>query len=525
MSLARLLARGIVSNWLGYAVQIGTALLLTPFVLGKIGFEAYGIWSVAVGLAGYYGLLDLGIRSGLAQFIARAHAVGDQAQVNRLVSTGVAALGLIAAVAIAATWVFSARAPAWFGVGPANAAEAEQAVLILGLVVSIQFVFFPFSAVLTAMQRFDIANGIGIGIRLITAAATWWVLSRGGGIVSLAIVSATGYLTDYVLRAVAVYRLMPMLKVRPAHASLNALRHVAAFGGWNVAITGGVRLLSYSDVLIIGAYLGAAAATPFVLAANVVNYLGQMIVPVEVFFPAVARLDAQGDRARLGQLVIGASRLTVALAGIAAIVAAGWAADFYRVWLGSRLDPATPTLFRILVAASVFALWGRLCGQMLLGLGRVKTVALLVGAEAAAKLLLSLWLVGRYGVVGVAIGTLVPAVAFGLFVYPPVVSRVVPFPLAHYYWGALARPVCAGVIAFAVFTPIRGAFTPQNWTSLAESGAFAATVASMLLLFAVPDVSRRLVSAATGRFAAGRQRPGADDPTRVADAVLRPSER
>jgi O-antigen/teichoic acid export membrane protein len=518
MSATALLARGIVSNWMGYAVQMVTAFVLTPFVLKSIGVEAYGIWSVAVGLAGYYGLLDLGIRSGLAQFIARAHAVGDQEEVNRFVSTGVAALAVIGFAAATATWLLSSRAPLWFGVAPSDAADAEHAVLLLGLVVSIQFVFFPFSAVLTAMQRFDVANGIGIALRLATAMGTVAVLSHGGGLVGLATVSAAGYLSDYVLRALAVYRLMPALRVRPARASMAAVRRVAGFSAWNVVITGGTRLISYSDVLVIGAFAGAAAATPFALAANVVNYFSQMIVPVEVFFPAVARLDAQGDRARLCDLFVGASRFTLALVAITGVAAAVWAADFYRLWLGPRLDPATPVLFRILLAATVFTLWERLGGQILLGMGRVKTVALLVGAEAVANLVLSLWFVRVAGVIGVAFGTLVPAVIFGLVIYPVIVSRVVGMPLSRYYWGAASGPSLAVLTAAAIFVPVRNAVVPVDWRSLVESGIFAVAISSVLLLLAVPDVRRRLVRSAAGGFTSTRQRAVLQHPDAVPDA-------
>ena len=50
--------------------------------------------------------------------------------------------------------------------------------------------------------------------------------------------------------------------------------------------------------------------------------------------------------------------------------------------------------------------------QVLLGIRRVKLLALLFAAEGVSNLLISLALVRSYGLVGVAAGTLIPAILF-----------------------------------------------------------------------------------------------------------------
>ena len=356
------IAHSIASNWIGFAVQVAVTFALTPFVLGSLGAEGYGIWSVAVGLSGYYGLLDLGIRAGLTQCIARHHAVGDQDRVNEAVSTGVVALALLGAAGVVTTFLVSSRVSGWFGIPDADVVAAGRAVLILGLGVSVQFVLFPFSAVLTALQRFDVANGIGIATRLATAAATWSVLSQDGGLVGLAVVTALGSLFDYSLRVVAARRLMPALRIVPERASARALRPLALYGVWNTVTAGGIRLIAYSHVLVIGACLGAAAAAPFALAANVVNYFGQMLVPVaQVFFPAFARLDAGGNVDKVRDLYVSGSRLMLTLAAVSATAAAVWATDFFHLWIGpDQTGTLTPAIFRVIVAAAVFTMWQRM---------------------------------------------------------------------------------------------------------------------------------------------------------------------
>src|SRR6478609_3274113 len=92
MSLARTILRNIVSSWAGYAVHVIVAFLLTPFVLRSLGEARYGVWALAVGLTGYYGLLDLGISGGIGQYLTRYLAEKDFERLNRTASTGFFAL-------------------------------------------------------------------------------------------------------------------------------------------------------------------------------------------------------------------------------------------------------------------------------------------------------------------------------------------------------------------------------------------------------------------------------------------------
>jgi O-antigen/teichoic acid export membrane protein len=94
--MLRILIRNIVSNWLGFAVQVAVAFFLTPFVLHSLGDARYGIWALVTGLTGYYGLLDLGFRSGITQYLTRHLATRDFEAMNRTASTAMVALACCA---------------------------------------------------------------------------------------------------------------------------------------------------------------------------------------------------------------------------------------------------------------------------------------------------------------------------------------------------------------------------------------------------------------------------------------------
>jgi hypothetical protein len=48
--MLKVLVRNIVSNWIGFAVQVAVVFFLTPFVLHSLGDARYGIWALVTGL-------------------------------------------------------------------------------------------------------------------------------------------------------------------------------------------------------------------------------------------------------------------------------------------------------------------------------------------------------------------------------------------------------------------------------------------------------------------------------------------
>src|SRR5205085_8931657 len=73
-SLQRTLVRNTVTSWANNAVAVGTTLLLTPLVLRSLGAPAYGVWMLLIQLAGYTGLIDMGIQQAVAKRVAGSRA-------------------------------------------------------------------------------------------------------------------------------------------------------------------------------------------------------------------------------------------------------------------------------------------------------------------------------------------------------------------------------------------------------------------------------------------------------------------
>ena len=55
--------KNVSSSWLGLLVNVATGIIISPYILHKLGDDAFGLWVLVFAITGYYGLFDFGIRS------------------------------------------------------------------------------------------------------------------------------------------------------------------------------------------------------------------------------------------------------------------------------------------------------------------------------------------------------------------------------------------------------------------------------------------------------------------------------
>ena len=509
MSLTRTLVRNIASNWAGYAIQVAVAFFLTPYIIHSLGETRYGIWTLVIGLTGYYGLLDLGVASGMTQYLTRYLAANDIDNLNRSASTGFAALSGIGFLVFIASLTIAISASSLFRIQAASAAEVTWVLAIIGTSIAMQFVFFTYSAVFTAVQRFDLSNVIGISTRILSAVATVVCLNAGYGLIGLSLVVAGTNLIDYLIRWRVAGRLLPAMKISPKLVNRKSLQEVVSFGVWNSVSAGSARLISYTDALVIAAFMPVAAVAPFAIAATLRSYFDEIFVRVGfVFFPAVTKLDAQGDQAGLRKLYLVSSKFMLLGAIVCGSIMMFWAQDFFRLWLGTSYAeptgyPSVATIFYVLMAGSMVAVAQRIGYQVFLGTRRVKLLALLFAAEGVSNLVISLALVRSYGLVGVAVGTLIPTILFEGLLQPIFVCHSLQISLRTYCQEVLLRPILVLLTLVPIFVAFLSVKGPDDWMTFFFWSSITLGVAALPVLVFGLNKSERdafVAGLATGAF-------------------------
>src|SRR2546421_9152337 len=95
----RRILRNVGSSWSALGVNVLVGIFLSPYILHRLGDEAFGLWVLIFSVTGYYGLFDLGIRSSIVRYVAKYSATNNYEELNRLVNTAMASYGTVGVLA------------------------------------------------------------------------------------------------------------------------------------------------------------------------------------------------------------------------------------------------------------------------------------------------------------------------------------------------------------------------------------------------------------------------------------------
>jgi O-antigen/teichoic acid export membrane protein len=393
-----------------FAWPIALSLVVTPIVVNGLGADAYGVLALVAVTLGLFGLLDLGIGGAAIRAIAQHHENDDLEGAGRVVGTVVTAYLVIGIVGGAAIVVATPFFVTTFLAIPRDLQPAAAVVFVLsGIGFPVSLIVGAFASIPKAVQRFDRSTRVAVVFSTIGPIMTAVFVLAGLGIPAI----AAGGLAMNLAALVVYYRvghgLIGGVRI-PLGIDRALFRELATFGGWFLVASVGVTMLYQVDKLLIGALLGVAAVTYYVVPGNLANRIqGFLGAATQVVFPASSALLTSGRHDALARLYRDGTRLTFLLAMTLGVPMAIFARHFLLHWLGPDFAERSTTVMVLLVGTYVLlgltgVVWG-----LGFGAGLAKQNALFAVAMGAIDIALLFVLVGPYGIEGAAFAYLASA--------------------------------------------------------------------------------------------------------------------
>ena len=490
------LVRNVFANWLGLAINMGIAFLMSPFLVHSLGDTMYGLWVLLLAVTGYMGLLDAGLKVSVVKYISRYNALSDTTSMSRVVSTVLVLHGAISALVILIAVVAAPFVPRLFSI-PADAVPVAQTVLIITAVnLAISLVASVFNGVLAGMQRYDYANMIGVGVVLVRSALIVLVVSRGLGIVALGLVHTAGQIVAGLLVMTVVFRKIEGLQVRWSLVNRETVKTLYSFGGFVLLNNLAMFFLFNSAEIVIGIFLSAAAVTYFAIAGSLLQYLSQLIgVMTQVLHPYASEQEARGDAGGLQRTVIVGTKACLMIALPATVTFMIVGRTFIQLWMGPTYAEAAAPLLVVLAIGRVFWLSQSSAGNVLLGAGRHKLLTMTNLATGVAGLVLGSVLIRPMGLFGLALGMTIPMVVTQGLILPRLTIRAFSVPAGQLLREGYLQPLLSTAPYAAVLGTLMLLARPGNLLELALVVLAAAPVLLAGMYFiCLSTAQRRLVS-------------------------------
>ena len=465
--------------------QLSTAALtgaLTLYLVRTLGPGDFGRFSLALAI-GTLALLaaDFGVAQAGSRFVAERR--GNRAEVAAVIAAALRVKLLCSAVVATALAALAGPIAEVYGV-----TGLAWPLRGMALAMFAQSLFTLLTYGLNGQRRFGHTLGLTIAESAVEVGASVALVAAGAGATGATLGRAAGYGTGAVLALAVVLRLVGRGAL-PRRGDPGLARDLLRYAGALFLANAAYTLFEQLDVLLVGAYLGAASAGAFQAPLRLTTFL---------HYPSLALASAAGPRIARGTdgdgwTAASALRAVLLLQAALTVPVAVWGGPLAHALLGDSYAASADVLRALApyVFLSGFAAFYSLAANYAGEARRRVPVGI---AAILVNLAIDVMLIPRIGVVGGAFGSDV-----GMAVYVAghlhVLRGRAGFslrPLAATAGRALVAAAAAAGVLLALGT---GDLSPAAWAA----GALCAPAAFLAVLVATGEVSRSELRGLAGR--------------------------
>lgn len=464
---SRYILLNTVSSYGRDIVETVAFLVLIPFIIHTLGTESFGLWSLIWSFLALFELADLGFGASVIKYVADARGRNDMERLKKIVCTLFwiyVCLGAVVMLGVAASLLFFNRL---FQIPPDQAPMAQAVLLILGVRASLYLPLGLFRGVLVGYQKMTVANVYKMVASLLYFVAALFFLTLFPDIRVLATVNMVAGVLPMLAMMIHTKRMNPDLSIHPRHFERALVRELSSFSIY-FSFTQVARLIATrADAMIIKLFLPLEMVGIYSVGMRLTDKASLFCSHLaRALSPVFAELHGADDKSTVRAAYRMGSKLTIAFATPLLLGLALLAHPLIIAWTGPEFRLAVPVCQWLAAAAIVSIV--HLNSVNLLGMvGHQRYAALSLIALQALNLVLSVILIQRLGIVGVAMATFIAYVSLYVGLIQRHASKVSESSLWDYYIGALWPSVIPALIMSAGLIALLRYWTPTNLVEVA----------------------------------------------------------
>ncbi len=443
-SISMKIIRNTVFNIAGRSWSVLVSLVLTPYILHRIGMERFGIWALVVSLTGYFSLLDFGVGASFVKYIAEFNARNEHEKVNQLVNSGWILYSILGILIMAAALFLVRPLFVFFKVPSPLFSEAVFVFLLGTASFTIANALSPFAAIQGGLQRMDISNKIAMAVSIPGIIGTVFFLKAGYGLPGLMINNAIILLIGCIINLIAAFKILPGLRINPFLSDWRMMKKLFRYG-IRVYITRLEGILTYrTDALLIAYFLNIRLVGLYQLGSTIVEKARELpLLFVSAIVPAASEIEAKKDKERLRELYVRGTKY-VSIAGMPLLIFILFTANLIMTAWMSEAHAESVLVIRMLAPCYLINILTGVSFSMILGMGKPEILTKLSIFQAMANLLLSVALVVKIGFAGVVIATLISLTLSSLW-FMAIFHRQIGYPLSGFIKKVFIAPLSASI--------------------------------------------------------------------------------
>lgn len=378
----------------------------TPIMLRMLGQAEYGLYGIAHSFMGYINLLNFGIGGAIVRYIAKYRASGDKEGEEKIFGLFIKIYSIISVAILAAGTFLSFNLEFYSRSLTASELETLRVlVLLMTLNTALFLPLSPFSAMITAHEKFVFSKTIAMMTTIAAPILNLLLLFSGYGSVGLVLSTVILNIITYIIYVVYVAK---KLKLRPRFSKSGdgILREIVGFSLF-VFLGQIVDMLYWStDKLIIGWAIGSKATAVYNIGSCFNGYVTSISTAISgVLMPRIASMSVnKSSNKDFTELFIKVGRIQFVLISFIVSAFVAFGRQFIALWAGDGYEEAYAVALLTMIPVTV-PLIQNTGLNILFALNKHKFRSIVYACIAVLNVALTFWWVELLGIIGASIAT------------------------------------------------------------------------------------------------------------------------
>jgi O-antigen/teichoic acid export membrane protein len=510
MAKSKQLFVNLIASVVVFIIQFAISFFLSPYVVAKLGEEAYGFITLANNFTQYAMLIAVSINSMSSRFISLEYNRGNKERANQYYASVFWMNVFLSALVFIVSAILIFRIEHIINVSPELVTDVKLvfAFSFLGLIISFLTTCFNSSTFVTNRMDLHAYTQIATNVaKVLVILSTFILLAPKIYFVALATVICN--LVAFIIYLFLKEKLLPDLSIARKHFSFTRIGELVKSGVWLLISDISSMFLNGMDLLLANLFISEQAMGRLSISKIIPTAVGSLLGFLSNIFAATfTRVLATGDKQRL----VNEAKFTFKILGVfLAVPFAGiivFGPEFFTLWLpGNVYDAAAImqvyvlmllTLINVIINAFMYSIHA-----LLIALDKVKFYSIMVFGCSILSIISTISLVaftdlGVYAVAGTSTAILG---IINLFVIPLYVEKqldIKPFT----FLGTIFKSHGALILTCLLFFVIKLILPVNSWIVFFCVCALCAVIGYLadFLLLLNRDEKRIVLQKITARF-------------------------
>jgi len=466
MGRAKKAAKGLITGWIQYFLNLLMQVAFVPLILMYAGQETLGAYAIITQMLGYVSLVDFGLSITTLRFLSHAYGKDDDKkeffQIMSLSRIVLLATNILFALA---TLGISFWLQELFRFSPDMLEDARACMYMIAFWAIFRSPWVVYAGGLVASQRLATANIIYMVGNISRVGLSLALVLTGYGLKGLIAANIASEIISTALFIIYFHREFGRHSIGWTIRNDKLLKEVFSFSGYILIINLSSLLIFSTGNIIVGSLFGVVAASIFYstqVPANSGYGLIQMVGKNAA--PAINELYGKKDFATLKTSYLNIHKYTNMLSFPFAIGLLLLNRSFISIWAG-RSQYGGDLMTGSLACLSVFICVNGVSSTYVQAKGEIKALSRLSFAEGLLNLALSLLLGSLMGMGGVLLAMLIARIPTTAYVsYKSQKDLDVSF---HEYMKiCVIQPFCISLACGTVLFATAYIIPPNVWVNL-----------------------------------------------------------